>query len=644
MNKTLISLLLVVASLMTFALPVFAEESEPGEKVEVVRTLSDTTIEDDFKNLKGVEGNTFNESDYPLIPYADPSLLTVVEDCKLIDENPSYVLYFYIYNPGLTEINLKKAPSVQLSFDGNSYYKFSATRFGDSETGPFFIKSEDGRFLKFKVSPDPVYWQNLNKNSRTIYFSGFELSVKMQQTYWKYVEYSGGTYFGDGIGCSDKAVQFTFEDNNPSHMTKAVGIDALKLDLNLTYYRASNSNSGNGELNQLISSYFMIPKKYFSNYGMISNIHYEYIKHTDVPFFIANFDVFNPLGEKLPVVYFDGTVTGDLLFLVGAHKSLAVGDKYDPEALEKLTSGNLAFNLVGNIIATNDEDRFEFYRSLKDQSVGFLQRDSLKASSQDLHDYFLFHEDYLTSEEFINKNVSSSNPDDFLKSDSYVSSTNLWDRFLDYGLAGLKNFKDDSFEVSPIVLVDEKDLELSDLDFSEKYRIEKEEVTKVKQNLFKAKKADCRLVLLRFDISQCAVTEFDYVASLNDHNNWDVGNLKYMNDKQNGRLLYTENTVYRNFDIIDITFRNNQSQFVIPVVANPVDIYVPPTITPEDIKDKLEITKPDYTALIILAIVIVVVVAVTPHVSSFAGKVFGGPADRLVKSFKNRRGRNNRRR
>ena len=97
--------------------------------------------------------------------------------------------------------------------------------------------------------------------------------------------------------------------------------------------------------------------------------------------------------------------------------------------------------------------------------------------------------------------------------------------------------------------------------------------------------------------------------------------------------------VYQNFDIIDITFQNDQSQYIIPVVANPVEYYSPPTVTPEDVYDKLGISKNDvnYTALIILAISVVVIISVTPKISAFLGRVFGGPVDKALRRNRNRR-------
>lgn len=679
MKKTFISLLLAVASFATFAFPSFAVDENTDGLVERVRSLSETTIEEDFDFLKDVDGNNFNEADYPKVLGAEPRLLTIVEDCKLLDSESHYDLYFYIYIPdSVTYDHWNSRPFVQISFDGNSYYKFGGVRFGDPGTGPYFIISEDFRFAKFKVSLSEVYWKKLDKNKRSVYFSGFEFS---QRTSGRgKVHYSPSLYFNnsaafdstssfsDGIGRSDKAIEFRFEGNNPSRLVKAVGIDALQLDLFATYYRATNENSPEGEMNQLNTLYFTIPKRYFNEYGMISEAHYEYTKYTHVPFFVSNFNIFKP-DFDLPVFYFNYDTIGAYGTSWRSNLTLVVGSDYvpkpDKDGILPLPFGLQIYQPQFVEMMPEDVNKFfSFSETSGDLSCGYLKRSDLRVSSEDLLSYYEDHEELLSDfvGKYVNKNVSSNDEDDFLVSDSYVSSSNFWQKLTDYGLAGLF-LQDDSFNVSPIVLVDENDIDeeiMSDSVFSEKYRIDKSEVTKVRQAAIRAKTNDCRLVLIRFDVTtsySCDVTNFAYQL---DDNAWFTQPISGAKDIYDGlplplgqankvptsRMIYTENAVYLGIDVLDFTFKNDQGKYCIPVVANPID-YIAPTQKPEDIKDKLGIGNTgtaDYTALIILAIVIVAVIAVTPHVSSFAGKIFGGPADRLVKSLKNRRGRNNRRR
>lgn len=639
LNRMFVCLALVISSFATLTLPSFAD-GDDSAIITKKMTLEETTIEQDFENLKNVEGNSFDEADYPVIEGEDPRLLTLVEDCKL----PStYSIYLYIYNPGLYDIRWRGEETVQLSFDGNTYNKHSLE---------FIDSTDDGRFLKAKVFVPNSFWRYLNEKQHSVYFSGFELNVKTgSEPVLR--EYSNFENFDNFAGDSNKSVQLIYEGNNPSRLVNAIGIDALRLKLNMTYYRATNENSGDGEMNQLITAYFTIPKSYFRKYGNITDIHLSYRKYENVPAFVSKNDVFKFGVDHhvfYPLIYYSGSFYQqgiiDTLGVYAKSDLSLVVSKLRP-VMDSLITDSDYYRIQDNFdFVPDDLNNYHVLYSGDDvtsHNVPIFQDENCKVSSEVLSGYFAKHPEMLKNEKKYNYSVSDTNIDDFLHSDSYISSTNFFERFIDLGFGAFRNFEDDSFDVSPYAFVDEKDVDLADDEFSKKYKIELSEVLKVKQALnramLKGENGD-RVVLLRLDVSQVSETPLFFAAYLKAKDIgkplvWKTGySVSY-----NQEVIYTTNTVYQNVDVLDITYRNNQEKYVIPVVSDPVHTYVPPTLTPGDVNDKLfgSPNKVSYWGLVILAVTVFIAVTVVPAAAPAIGHFLGEPVDKLIKKNKEKR-------
>lgn len=628
-KKIIVCLILVFASVFSSTLPVFALGETEEELVKQTIPFSQTTVEQDFERLKEQPENNFNEENYPAINGGKPQLLTVVEDCNLPS---SYDLYIYIYNPGLLDLNWCNQEFAQLSYTGVSYYKYPLT---------FIDDTEDHRFIKVKVNMPESHWKHLNKSKRDLYFSGFELSV-VQNAKTKVIEYPAGSFLQQGVGKGDLAVKMTFEGNGQgkSKMTKAIGIDALQLDLNMTYYRTTNADSADGSLNQLVTCYFKIPERYFDNYGVISACHYSFDKYFDFPVFIGNFNPAAVFDWYYPKAFFDSEFSSAFLYdkKVGSSLTLAFAQDNSTDLKSIVENGKISNTLYTGSIWPGENNYFECFSK---GTFPFVLLDPVSNLSSDKLEKIFSMSDYYVDDakvQNIEKIVESGKIEDFISSDSYLASTNLWQRFVDFGLAGLFINTDDSFDIPPISLVKKDDVYLANNVFSQQYCIELEEVNTVKQALHSANNENCRLVLLRVDLTTYKTQDFDYVG-LYSSSGWDVHPISFFTQNSNSRLVYTSNTVYKNVDVIDFTFQNDQGKYVIPVFADPVEIYVPPIVLPEDVVDKIFPVKPEvsYLGLIILIITTMVVVMLTPTLAPAIGRFFGSPIDKWAKKHRQRR-------
>lgn len=179
---------------------------------------------------------------------------------------------------------------------------------------------------------------------------------------------------------------------------------------------------------------------------------------------------------------------------------------------------------------------------------------------------------------------------------SYDSNHNWWNKFWDYGFSWPDTSEQYS-DVAPIYELKESDLSGSDTDISKRLLINSDDVDELKDFFDEAEANDERVILFRF-----ANTDYYCAPAFAPH----VQNITKTD------TYVAQQTVFLDFDIIELTFNKDGVYHVIPVVSSPMDVingFTPPPAQFEWWKVVL--------ALLILVLIIVLIYPILPYVISF---------------------------
>ena len=196
---------------------------------------------------------------------------------------------------------------------------------------------------------------------------------------------------------------------------------------------------------------------------------------------------------------------------------------------------------------------------------------------------------------------------------SYDSNHNWWNKFWDYGFSWPDTSEQYS-DVAPIYELKESDLSGSDADISKRLLINSDDVDELKDFFDAAEKNDERVILFRF-----ANTDYYCAPAFAPH----VQNITKTD------TYVAQQTVFLDFDIIELTFNKDGVYHVIPVVSSPMDIvngFTPPP-------PKFEWWKV-ILALLILVLLFVLIYPILPHVISFVIFIFKWVVKIILLPFK----------
>ena len=584
---------LFLLAIFTFALftgffpekPVFAEEGTKVIKIETSNVLDD---------LEGstIDGKPFELKNFPEDTSQETTILNFAEVgfSKYKDNQQDYSLYVYVYNPALKNYKLESSlNTIQFKINDSAYGKYKLKYVNDSSE-----KLGSPLYIKFKVdlsdTQKTALFSQVTTNSRKYYVSGIELlEVGAHNAHdcvvGRYFLYSG---YGDGYGAEDDALTCVSDK-----------METISLNVEDAYWRSKTSDMGKWYQNQVNTVYFSVPNRYLEMYGKLQQIKaewYEY-KTKDIvvtsderaceaikPFIgktVKRYDcdrgfiskdyksethdqgIVSPAWASWNYNCWDGRgrVTGtrvDALYYLFKVDNI---ENYDPYA-EETSIGGVSSNELykymldynksyktgtvkdGMISADLFENDIDSYRKI-DNKYGKVQKG---------YSYYEFDAD---TDIF---DINDWNPED----KTFRENSKMYG-FLD-ALFGKtpsngQNYKD----VQPIKMLEEKDMSLPNWQVSDNLLISFNQVDDLKDRYNEAKKNDETVFLFRF-------ASTDYYAE-----DIDV----YCNDWLQGRysdLAYRAwQSVFFDFDIIQLTFSLNGAKTVIPVVADPIDIVPPAT-------------------------------------------------------------------
>jgi hypothetical protein len=516
-----------------------------------------------------VYGSAFDLSEFPSDSSGRLRVITLAEYGYTYYANvrDNYGLYIYLYNPAGTDFNLTSPGNrIQIAVgyddDGNpnDYYKFTLKLLSAS-TGN--IKN---RFLKFKVndvvgSDGKRIRDRVSSAERRYDISGIEL-VSLGAS--GAIEYSVGgtfTFTGYAAGCGQ-------DPGGASSLACSVTeLETISLNVNQTNYLTGISDKGEWHQNNVSSVYFGVDDRFFVDYGNLQRIKAEWWEYKTAPVI----GVFNNQSVADYINSHGGvrlTKDEDRSYRYSLTNSAAIigsgsrswywvfNDSHPcPTRYNQLP---LALNLPSGWDYIPRDILLDMLRTYdKSYYNGTVETGTGNVYSADI---FGDTVDSGRVRGYNNHEISVGDTFDLL---SYDGTHDSWQRFWDFGFWAPSNLGETHTDVSPIYAVTDSDISgKTNAQIAYDLLIAEADVASFKSYYQSQKNAGKRTVIFRF-----AAT--DYVSVPLVIRDWDHFDEWGYSDSSG---FASEQTVFFDFDIIQLTFGRNGNYRVIPAVSNPIDI------------------------------------------------------------------------
>ena len=590
-----------------------------------------TNVLDDLGSST-IGGKPFNVNDYPRNPFGTVQMITFVEYCYSQYDNGfgNYALYVYIYNPALVDFATASAQNkIEISTDffyGNDvgqvgdvkdYAKFSL-KFCNASGGDY-----ENRFLKFRVVDENNVILNAQREherqtgNRFYHISGIELfeiggSSTNAHDYWvnKYYQFSG---YAEGYGDSEKF---------PFNCDATGNGEAVQLKVQHTYFRTETSSVGENHQNQLDSVYFAVPKRLFDTYGELQRIKAEWYEYKTKDYVVtSNSEFYNAVQEYLGKIVpssngkidtIEPVLNDDIGYALangmrtisswgsetfesaawGWNLGVAIGideicdrltllfltdniDEYDP--YETDNEGTVKGNELYDRIMSYDKSYDAGTLPVKDGTISAdlfesdiddsRKVDSEQGKIQQGYSYYDFDADT-----DVQKLIS--------RQDGAPSFWENWEEFGFWDTLFGNIPSETGREISPIQVLKESDLQGTEAEVSQRLLVNIGDVKDLKAayedavtvNPLNPDDEECYLVMFRFATS-------DYYAAPVD-----IYQSDFWGTEHKGQAYVARQSVFFDFDVIDLTFNKDGVYTVIPAVSDPIDI-VNDLTSPTDMGD-----------------------------------------------------------
>lgn len=561
-----------------------------------------TAIEDDLANI--------DLSAYPKNESGDVQLMNEVGFVEYAFSYDTFIseeyygVYFYVYNPTEAVISTRAGANVvnmAISYgsDGNpsEYANLSLT---------LLDCTENHRFYKFRLTNGSDAYKRAKSyalshtGKRRYDIAGIQLWVAGAKNATDYGVGKTFTCTGFSQGCGgDPEAESTLE-------TKGDFLETVELNVKHTFYRSLTSSLGIGHQNQLDTVYFSVPQRLFNTYGTLQRIKAEWWEYKTKEIVVTSNEAF--YNAALPYVRKDcSTYKSDIGYSLALDFYRAANGVYaaggwnimnginvvEREGVER---GESTFNTMYYLFPTSnwcDIDDYDPYADI--ESSGGVSSSALEqyifnysktyaggtleckegSVSADLFEDDI-DENRKADNEYgkIRKGYSYYDFDavtDLQQLIAYDPSSSSWAQNVQmYGFwnALFKNYAiEDSETLLPIYILKESDLSGTVEEVADRLKINVSDVSILQQEYNDAvtvsglgdeKKV---VVLFRFAVSDYYSEHFDIIQE---------GSLSYK--EISDQAYVAQESVFLNFDIIQLSFLKNDKLTVIPVVASPIDI------------------------------------------------------------------------
>ena len=590
--------LLRMAALVMVLVTLFGVFSTTAYGLGNGSSFDNTKVLDDLLTST-VNGKPFDIRNYPFDENGEVQVISLIEYCYSYKANQrdNYGLYVYIYNPqGLNLSTDSKRNKIQMAVSYNAegnpdaYEKFSLEFCSKVESGDY-----KNLFYKYKVIDRKIdgttFDQRVNSNERRYDISGIELAVHGSGTATEY--HVGTTYRFTGYAAG-------YGQNSNEESTLRCGIEKLEtisLSVKHTFYRSKTSTLGAGHQNQLDTVYFTVPKSYIEEYGKLQRIKAEWYEYKTKDILVTSNAAFYqaakpyvgvPLGSK-PNQYGQYEYVEDIGYSLGINAGKA-GDMYVADWGWNLGTGyfHSPTNVLYYMFYVSDIEEYDPYA--KKVSSGGVE-------SNELYEYIraytktyengrlpvkngtisadLFEADIDESRKMDNASGRiqmgyscydfDADLDTQVLSSWSESDPSFWDNWKHFGLgaAFTGGPEEESRVVAPIQILQADDLDGNNATVSERLLVNMQDVDSIRETYTKATENDEVVILFRFATSDY----FSQAATIIEPGAGFLGADK----KYENQAYIASESVFFDFDIIQLTFNKEGIYTVIPVVADPID-------------------------------------------------------------------------
>ena len=574
----------VLVSVQSVTVSALAENGETAfDKTDVVEDLKNSTV----------NGKPFDLKSYPANKDGELQIINFVEYCYSATKNDIYGLYIYIYNPkqiNISERTAQNKVTMCLDFDekgeAKKYNKYRLK-----------LVSASDLFFKFKIIDKEIDGKSIHEyvtaSARKYAVSEIELLTNGQKNATAYRV--GGTYtftgFAQGCGTANNTLKCVVKD-----------LETLELEVHHTFYRTGVSSLGKNHYNEVNTVYFSIPDRVYEQNGFLQKIRAEWWEYKTKKAIVTSNQEFYTIAkdytgenvgtysDKVPFyVYYgyeggrhvepNGTLTEttevhnyDWAFNIESSHTATIGysktvkveenasmipfvfyseavseDKVFDFLYSKPTAGSVAGTKVADYI-------YKYRNSLGNGYIDCNGRDISK-------DLF---EDSVDEGRTMGYNDKTVDLADTFNLNSYDSNHSWWDKLWDFGLSKPKT-DEGMTNVSPIYELQASDLFGTKSDISKTLLINQNDIEDLSAYYYAESAKGNHVILFRF-------ANTDYFTA-------PAGRTGVSEDKAD--TYVASQTVFLDFDIIELTFNSDGTYKVIPVVSSPIDIIndftAPPT-------------------------------------------------------------------
>lgn len=637
----LASLMLAVLTVLTGIFPVGAVRCYAAEAESTENNFDHTSVNADLAEMDLTE--------FVYDTAGSIQFVTFVEYCYSANalNFGNYALYIYIYNPARLPISERQdANSVEMAVgydeegNPNDYANIPLKLCGIS-TGEL-----SKLIYKFRVMDDGTLLRNARTQETDNGYRRYDIAGVQLWEIGKdnAVDYGvGGTYKFTGY-----AKGYGTDENAESNLLCTVEeLETVELDVKHTFYRTLTSSKGAGYQNQLDTVYFAVPQRFFDTYGKLQRIKAEWYEYKTKDIVVTSnqdfydkaypwigrqtgdFDEFGMTEHNEEIHYALGQNAGDGgggLMIAKWGWNLGSGYLHVPApALYYLFKVNNIeeYDPYADIVSIGGVESNALYEYIKNYNKSFdngtlpIKDGTISADlfAEDIDDYRKMDTEFGKIQQGYSYYDFDADVDLQKLTSWQETDPSFWENWINWGLwdtifGGIP--EEQSKTVSPIYIVQESDLDGSDNEVADRLLINANDVQALRDYFRDATTVsgtddeEKQVVLFRF-----ATTDY-YSAAV------DIMELRtIIPDKHiSGQAYRAWESVFFDFDIIQLTFNRDGKYTVIPAVASPIDIVndiTPPVQMPDD--------TPWWVKLLSVILIIVLVVLIVKLIAVIVKKV-----------------------
>lgn len=595
--KISVLIMLLILCFTMFPQTAFASEYIAYDSTDIESDLADIDVSAYPKNENG-RHRLLDEVGFMEYAYSDSVFIA----------DNYYGLYFYVYNP--TEKPVVLAEGAHHVNMATAYDENGAPVDYDNCEITFLDATANNRFLKFKLTDSRAAYdrevsyaakhggeRRYDIASIQLLFSG-DGHATDSFTGVDNQEGVSFTYFctGYSAGCgADPEAESTLDIQYKK-------LDTIGLDIQSTWYRTDRID---GEMRYTLSSvYFAVDDRYITDYGTLQIVKAEWYEYKTTPILVTDSNQIEtaltpylgytlPQDEKgdyrdtsVPFYFYEYLGPGD----TADHHGLGWNTYYSRDSMQMRRYDWLI--KVDDIKATVPSEKVQEWA----ENYPVYAGDDVLTVDGRTYNANLFTDEVDDGHtRGYNVKVFDARDESQWIDLKTIDQTSDWDKFWNQFLPA--GSRDEEWviaeDVKPIEEVTPERVNASDAVVMNDLLVDSSQVGKLRNYVQNAEESNQTVYMLRFSLSEYNATNLEYHPS-DDWSGYDYIDFYAATD-----------TVYLSFDIIYLGFVKNDVVTIIPVVADPVDVY--PALTPTEDLEKDNIPWWAYAILIVAELVVLFV-------------------------------------